>query len=212
MVRRKKRKDDKGQDKDDEEEDELIEWKREDFTWFNDNDKAAQKTCELDTYIAFYNNCGRTIQPDDQVFFDYGQRNNQYLFMTYGFTILDNKYDSYEFYVNRCLADVKDFNKFEYFEDTEEVVSVKNKFVITHTDLQKQKTTFQTEKINLKKGKLNTDLLSYIKLQTQHQNNQILNPNSVELNQGNFLKLKDSVKFKYSISTVQDLNFEIECL
>ena len=183
MVRRKKRKDDKGQDKDDEEEDELIEWKREDFTWFNDNnDEAAQKTCELDTYIAFYNNCSRTIQPDDQVFFDYGQRNNQYLFMTYGFTILDNKYDSYEFYVNRCLADVKDFNKFEYLEDTEEEVSVKNKFVITHKDLQKQKTTLETANINLKKGKLNTDLLSHIKLQTQHQNSQILNPNSVELN------------------------------
>ena len=42
----------------------------------------------------------------------------------------------------------------------EEVVSVKNKFVITHKDLQKQKTTFQTTletaNINFKKGKLIT--------------------------------------------------------
>ena len=49
--------------------------------------------------------------------------------MTYGFTILDNKYDSYEFYINRCLADVKDFNKFE-----EQGLAVENKCIITFKD------------------------------------------------------------------------------
>lgn len=110
-------------EKEDEEEQEIEEEvidAYEDFTWFNHNknpDKPTQNARELDTYLVFYNHCRRTIQPGDQLYNYYGQRNNRCLFKTYGFTILDNKYDSYEFYVNRSLAfimhNIKDYNKYD---------------------------------------------------------------------------------------------------
>ena len=74
----------------------------EDFSWFK-CDEVTQGKREMDTYLAFYNDIRRDIQPGEQLYYFYGQRSNIFLFLNYGFVLEFNKFDSYELYVNMKL-------------------------------------------------------------------------------------------------------------
>ena len=75
----------------------------EDFSWFKGKGMDEQKELENDTYIAFFNDTKDKINPGEEVFFSYGNRGNIYLLIYYGFTLPDNKYDSFVFDVNMRL-------------------------------------------------------------------------------------------------------------
>ena len=54
---------------------------------------------EAQSYVAFVNKSRRTIEPGEQVFYQYGNRSNRFLLYGYGFCIPDNQYDSFLFSV-----------------------------------------------------------------------------------------------------------------
>ena len=49
-----------------------------------------------ETFFTTINKERRTIQPGEQVFYNYGNHPNRYLLVHYGFCLPDNKYDTYE--------------------------------------------------------------------------------------------------------------------
>jgi len=138
----------------------------------------TQKRRELETHMVFFNDLRRQIKAGDQLHYFYGQRNNQFLFMNYGFTMPDNKYDSMQFYVNRTLADVKGLDLPKYFTEVQDYSNnsefqpkliydeshpIPNRLLIKHTDLGLHEGLW-TETIRLKKGKLNSTLILYLRV------------------------------------------------
>ena len=85
------------------------EYEFEDFSWFKATAKIQERR-EPDTYIAYYNDIRRPIEPGEQLYYFYGERSNLFLLMNYGFAIEDNKYDSFEFHLNRDLKYIKDMD------------------------------------------------------------------------------------------------------
>ena len=59
------------------------------FEWYEEKDID-------DTYFTYVNKTRRTLEPGEQVYYCYGNRNNRFLLINYGFCFPDNKYDSYE--------------------------------------------------------------------------------------------------------------------
>ena len=78
----------------------------ENFAWFKGT-KEIQAKREPETYLAFYNDARRTVLAGEQVFYCYGKRNNHYLLLNYGFALEDNVHDSFEFFVNIDIKNVK---------------------------------------------------------------------------------------------------------
>ena len=145
--------------------------------------------------------------PGEQLYYFYGQRSNLFLFMNYGFAIEDNKYDSYQFHVNIDIENIKDtsfqrFYKgeplFEQREKKKEQFRSGEKMLIQYSHIGLIR-NLHYEKIRLKKGKLNEELMAYIRLYAQHEANQI---------QG-CIKTGSQLKFTNSISTAQDRDFEL---
>ena len=72
-----------------------------------------------ETYFTFINNTGKAIEADEQLYYNYGLRCNQYLITNYGCAQADNKHDSVKLVVrvNRDL----EFTATVYLRDLDEI-------------------------------------------------------------------------------------------
>ena len=62
------------------------------FRWWSDWDK--------DSYFIMMNRSGKPIKAGQQIYYNYGKRNNAYLFQNYGFVMNDaNQYNTLHFRV-----------------------------------------------------------------------------------------------------------------
>lgn len=82
-----KEEEEKGEEEEEEEGDEEEEEDQyENFAWFKCTPEVQQNQ-EGDTYVVFFNDTRRTIEPGQELHYCYGARSNLYLFLYYGFTM-----------------------------------------------------------------------------------------------------------------------------
>lgn len=62
-----------------------------------DQDKSEKQMNE--TYFCIVNRMRKPFKQGDQAFNSYGDRSNAYLMVTYGFCFINNKYDSFVFWL-----------------------------------------------------------------------------------------------------------------